>query len=133
MRFARNLARPKCAGILTYKGNAMTPQIEDRPASAASAVQHSDSTLRALKASRELVELLRNCEKCVRELSINIDESSVELAVQIAPHLAAAGELAEVLKYKVQRSVQERSGFWEPADPDASVRRRLARRVRAAI
>ena len=41
--------------------------------------------------------------------------------------------LAEVLKYKVQRSVQERSGFWEPADPDASVRQRLARRVRAAI
>jgi hypothetical protein len=133
VRFARNLAPPKCAGILTNKGNAMTPQIEDRPSSAASAVQHSASTLRALKASRELVELLRACEKCVRELSINIDESSVELAVQIAPHLAAAGELAEVLKYKVQRSVQERSGFWEPADPDASVRRRLARRVRAAI
>jgi len=110
----------------------MTPQIEERPASAESAVQHSAATLRALKASRELVEQLRSCEKTLRELNINIEEDSIEMAVQVARNLAAAGELAEVLKHKVQRSAQERSGFWEPADPDASVRRRLARRVRNA-
>ena len=110
----------------------MKPSTEDRPGSTAAAVQHSAATQRALKASRELVESLKNCERAARDLSASIDERSMETVSQISRNLAAISELAEVLRYKVQLSAQERSGFWEPADPDASVRRRLAARVRNA-
>ena len=108
----------------------MKPSTEDRPGSAAAAVQHSAATQRALRTSHELVETLKTGERAVRELSINIDEASVGMVAEIARQLAAAREVAEVLQYKVRHTVQERSGFWEPADPDASVRRRLAERVR---
>ena len=85
---------------------------EDRPNTA---VQHSAATLRALEASRELIERLKDCEKAVYQLHVNIDSDSLDLVGQVSENLASAGVLAELLQCRVKRFAHESSGFWEPA------------------
>jgi hypothetical protein len=111
----------------------MTPSIEDRSITAAPAARHSATTLRALDASREIVDLLKSCEKAVFQAKVNVDKDALEIVARISQSLAAVSELAELLHDRVNQSAHERSGFWEPAtDPYASIRRSLARRVRNA-
>ena len=112
----------------------MTPRAEDLPNSAAATgTRHSSATLRALNTSRELVMLLRSCDAVLRRAKTDVGEEGMELVLRISEDLAAAVESAELLQQKVLNAAHERSGFWEPAaDPYASIRRRLARRVQNA-
>jgi hypothetical protein len=107
--------------------------LEDRTGPAAAAVRHSAATVRALNTSRELITLLKNCEAALRCAKADVDEKTFDIVERISQHVGIAGELAELMNEKVRLSVQERSGYWEPiADPNASIRRRLAQRVRDA-
>ena len=114
----------------------MTPRTEDLPlphSAATTGTRHSLATLRALNTSRELVMLLRSCDAVLRRAKTDVGEEGMELVLRISEDLAAAVESAELLQQKVLNASHERSGFWEPAaDPYASIRRRLARRVQNA-
>ncbi len=110
----------------------MTAEIKDRPRPA-QAARHSEATLRALDSSRELVELLKRCDKAIYLVNVNVDENAVELVARISQDLAALSGLAERLRTQLREAAQSRSGFWEPAtDPFASTRKNLARRVQNA-
>lgn len=107
----------------------MTPSTGKRANSIPPAA-HSAATLRALDASRRLIDLLKGCETAIYHVNVNVDKEALDIVARISQSVAVAREHAESLQNRVKQAAQERSGFWEPAtDPFASTRRSLARRV----
>lgn len=100
--------------------------IEDRSSTDTFTALHSTATLRALDASAELVDLLKGCERAIRQANMNVEKDALEIVARISQSVAGASELAELLHCQVKQSAHERSGFWEPAsDVCASLRRSL--------
>ena len=83
-----------------------------RPSGPARRPQHLDATARALEASRDLLVLMRMCDKAMRRMRDEATDNAFNLASRMSQHLYCMSELAKQLQQEVDKTAEARMAFW---------------------